>query len=961
MRKPPNNSGMRTPHSPGSSRTTSTQDRARVVGRTAELELLTDALLDPAHLPSVVLLTGEAGIGKTTVMRAVVGAARDRGFRVLATTGAAAEARLSLAGARDLVGTVALEDMTDDVPAPQRRALDVLLLRGEPGIGVPNRSAIAAAVLSLILGVAARGPVLMAIDDAQWVDPASLAIVSYALRRLAGAPIAAILSWRDTGEGKEPPFDAGREGWSVVPVGPLSIGALGSMLHEQLPEPVSRPTLRRIHETAGGNPLHSLELGRAHAEHPSAAEPGAPLRLPQTLRDLLRRRIGGLPRQSIEALRFASALAHPRVSTIERVMSAGARPAIDRAVEADVVEIEDDQIRFRHPLLRATVYELTPPDARRRIHLGLAGAVDDVEERGRHLALGTAAPDAVIAAQVEAAADLAFARGDPAAAADLAASAARLTPAGARHAEALQRRTLAEVDHRFAAGDARRTAELLDGLLAEAAAGPGRAMLLARRARVHHFADDIATSVDVLRSARAEAGDDALLVGEIEDGLAWGLMMIRSDLGAAAEHARAAAEIAERRGEPAAVAEALATLALAECLAGRPWSATIERALGLEPSAADLRVLRQPSFAYAYILSCTHAFDQARTVWLELARRAARQGDESAMPSICNHHGLVELLSGRWPEAETLLTEGSERAVETGQRPSGAALLGKRALLAAWRGDFARAREDANEALRSVAGIGFDGSNPGVAIAAGGESAIWALGHSALAEGNPGAASHWLTPLREALLAGGLREPGEMPWLGDEVEALVASNRTAEATELVETIAAIGAQVDRGFARAIANRGRGLLCGIRGDADGERAALEDAVTETAVLGIPFEHARTLLAAGLSHRRRHAWRAARETLGDAHARFEALGATAWASRAQREIARVGGRPVSTEALSPTEREVATLVAGGRTNREVAAALFLSVRTVEAALTRIYGKLGVRSRTELARTFDSPRDP
>ena len=498
-------------------------DRRPFVGRSETWDRVTGLLFGPPGRASTVVLSGDAGIGKTTLWRALVDEAREHGLTVLSTIGAEAEAQLSLAGARDLVAA-GLDDVAADLPAPQRRILRVLLLQEDPGPRPPDRGATAAAFLALITALAARRPLLLAVDDVQWLDPASAAILAYAVRRIDDAPVRVLLARRDPGDGSPPPAWVAPDRSVVVDLGPLSFGAMVAMLRDELPERIPRARLRRIHEASGGNPLYALELARA-ASPPDGRAPaaaGSPLPVPATLRELLRRRVRGLPHETTELLGYASALPRPTFSILGRAIEGDPRAALDPAIEAGIVDVDGDMLRFRHPLLGETVYELASPATRRRIHRRLAEVNDDLEEQARHLALGTDATDAEVAARVEEAARLAFLRGSPATAADLAANAVRLSPDDEADPDARRRRRLAEAEYAFAAGDSGRASAILDAVLADLSPGPERARLLARRARLHHFEDDIGTSVRVLRAALEEAGDDDRLRASIEEGLAWG-------------------------------------------------------------------------------------------------------------------------------------------------------------------------------------------------------------------------------------------------------------------------------------------------------------------------------------------------------------------------------------------------------------------------------------------------------
>ncbi len=836
------------------------------------------------------------------------------------------------------------------MPPPQRRALAVTLLREEPDGPPPEQGAIAVAVLSALRVLAAGAPTVLAVDDVHSLDPTSAMLLAYALRRLREDPVRVLLARRADEHDPLAVAELERDRVLLVRLGPLTVGALGRILLERLGETYTRPTLHRLREASGGNPFLALELARALAATAMPPAPGAALPVPKTLGELLRRRLRELEPETIETLALASALARPRLDLLEVAAERDPRPLLEPAIDAQIVEVADGRLRFTHPLFTATVYELTSDEQRRRLHGRLARAVSDPEEHARHLALATREPDQSVAQIVETAAEGAFAHGRPAAAAELAAHAHRLTPAG--HAEE-GRRALAQVDYHFAAGDTTLAATLLEELLAAAPRGPERGRLLSRRARLAHFGDDIGASVDLLRQALAEAGDDNALRADVEEGLAWGLLLARKDLAAAAAHARSAARLNEQRGDEAALAEALAVQAVLDLVLGGEWQETMARALALERATLHLRVLRHPTFANGYCLSCSDEHEQARAAFHELRRRALDQGDESGMPSILNHLALVECLAGRWEAARELADEGFELALEGGQRPTQASAGAKRALLDALRGDVDHAREKAWQALRLAGGDDVELARPEPALMRGGETAIWTLGLLELSLDRPDEAVRCLLPLCTALLAAGIEEPGEVRALPDLIEALVAVGRVDEAAELLARLESWADRLERPSTLARAARCRGLLLAAAGDSAAALSVLEDASAWHERTPIPFETGRTLLVLGTSQRRARQRRAARQTLEQALGVFDRLGAGLWSAKTRAELGRIGGRAPSSGGLTPSEQRVADLVAQGKTNREVAAALVVSVHTVEAALTQVYRKLGVRSRTELAR--------
>jgi DNA-binding CsgD family transcriptional regulator len=919
------------------------------IGRDAERGELGRWLQSPE--PPVLLIEGEAGIGKSTLWRAGVGDAEQLGIRILACTAAGSETQLAFTTLRDVFAD-AFDDVADELPPPQRRALGTTLLREESGHSPPDPGAIAVASVTALAATAADRPTLVAIDDVQWVDDASAGALSYVLRRIATARVAVLLARRRDAPGPRPlGLDAlTEEQVRILDLGPLSIGALGRILRERLGTPYPRPTLHRLHETSGGNPFYALELARALEDSSAPLRPGAALPVPGTLQALVEERLNALPGGTVEALRIVAALSRPGLEAVGRALDADPSPLLEPAVAAQVVDVDEDEVRFTHPLFAAAAYGFDPR-ARRELHGRLARVVSDPEERARHLALGTEEPDGRVAQAIEDGAALAFARGSPAAAAQLEAEARRLTPPA--EAERALRRAVAEVDFDFEAGDTAAAAELLEGLLAEAPAGRARALLLSRRARLRHFGEDIGRSVDLLYEALAEAEGDDALRGEIEEGLAWGLLLVRRDLDGAASHAASAARIAKARGDRSALAEALAAQAVTRFVTGDDsWAEPMGRAIALEDDMAGLRVLRLPSFAYGYCLSCSDRLDEAREVFSELERRARDAGDESSLPSILNHRTLIEGLAGRWDEAVAYADAGYERAVESGQHPTQVSILAKRALVAARRGDVGEARSGALSSL-SLAGADLDPSTPEQAMARGGETAIWTLGFLALSDGDPEQAHGLLGPMVDALLAAGVREPGEVRSLDDDVEALLELGLLDEAEARVRVYEEWAERLQRPSALAGARHCRGLLHATRGDGEAAIAALTVAVALHDGVPKPFERARTLLALGTQQRRARHRRAARETLGVALAGFEELGARKWTERAQAELERIGGRAPSPDGLTPTEQRVAALVSEGKSNKEVAAELVISVHTVESALTSIYRKLDVRSRTELAR--------
>ncbi|HEY3191056.1 MAG TPA: ATP-binding protein, partial [Solirubrobacteraceae bacterium] len=345
---------------------------AAVVGREAELDVIDAFLAARSALPAALVMDGPAGAGKSTLWQAAVDRAVDAGFTVLACRPAGAEAQLSYAALADLLEPH-LDAVLPALPAPQRRALEVALLLVEDA-ATPDQRAISAGTLGAVRVLARNRPVLVAIDDAQWLDPPSAEVVAFALRRLRDAPVAAVTAWRVTSPSvpaaSPPPNRAALERAFERPakqidVGPLSLGALNRLLRTRTSLEFNRRTLQRIHETSGGNPFYALELASAMARSQDTST-DEPLPLSAGLNDLLADRLKGLGSETRDALFVAAAAAQPTIDLVETALGAPAAKLLQPAMLANVIRIEGDAIEFVHPLLAAAAYNAATPEQRRR-------------------------------------------------------------------------------------------------------------------------------------------------------------------------------------------------------------------------------------------------------------------------------------------------------------------------------------------------------------------------------------------------------------------------------------------------------------------------------------------------------------------------------------------------------------------------------------------------------------------
>lgn len=905
---------------------------AGLVGRETELAAIAGFLEAEAYACAVVI-EGEPGIGKTTVWQAGVEWAESRGWRVLRGGPAESEAKLAFSSLADLLGP-ALEDVLAELPPPQRRALEVALLLEDAGGGRADRRAVAAGLLSSLRALAAGSRVVVAVDDLQWLDRSSAAALDFAVRRLREEPVALLLA-RRLGNGKtgvEHSFVSER--LLRVPIGPLGFVALNTLIHERLGTVLSRPLLHRIHELSGGNPFFALELARA----PELLEAGRAL--PPTLDVLVRGRLEALPEQTQRALLAAAAASQPTVELVDRVV--GAPNALAAAEAAHIVELIHGSVRFEHPLLASGAYTVAEPAQRREVHTELGRLVQDPEERARHLAAAATGPDEGVAAALELGATRARARGAPAAAAELSEQAAQLTPP-ARSADA-RRRTVDAGYYHFESGDSRRALVMIEEAVAQVPAGPERADALIRLARVRSYSDDLQAATDLFLQAAEEAGDDPPLRARALEGAAAQLFRRRTRLDEAVEHAKTAAAVARELGDETLLGSALGSQLLAEATLGRPEAATtLEAALALQPAAATERILAQPKWTAAIARMWWEEPSAVRQTYEELIEHGREIGDEGSLAYIYVMLAQADCLLGDFERAWRDAEAAREIAEQAGQEALVGYALAVRALSDAGRGRVAEAREAGEMALELGQRAQF---TPVLQVAGA------ALGLLELSLGRAAEAAERLAPIVEFARAEQICEPGLTRFVPDHVEALVELGRLDEAAELTDWYEANATMLGRHGALAASLRCRGLLAAAAGRVEESLGIFERALAEHELAALPFDRARTLLAFGAALRRAKRKADARKMLEDALAAFEALGAAKLVERSRAELQRIGGRRRSAE-LTATQRQIAELVSEGRSNKEVAAALFVTVKTVEANLSRIYAKLGLRSRAELAR--------
>jgi DNA-binding CsgD family transcriptional regulator len=859
-----------------------------IVAREDEVAAL-HAFLDGAgEGPAAIVLEGDAGIGKSTLWLAGVEAARERSLRVLCARPAEAEQGLAHAALGDLLGSCVAE-VLPELSTPRQRALQAaLLLDGGDGPPADSR-ALAVAVHSVLRALAERGPIVIAIDDVQWLDSSSAAALAFALRRLDGEQVRILFSRRHD---QIAPLELALPG-SIerLHVGPLSLGATQAVVRDRLGRTFPRPVMVRLHEVSGGNAFFALELARALAAAAAPLDPAQLLPVPESLEQLVGGRLRTLPEETRAALLVVAVTGAPSNSLIEAVGIAA--ETLAPAVAAQVLEPANGGVRFVHPLLASAVISNATEAERRSAHRLVA--------------------------------------------------AARSTPQN-REDDRRRRVIHAAKDH-LAAGSAERGFVLASELREVASPGRARAETLALVGELESWAaarTGIHTAVEQFRKALREPD----LPTELELVLHAYLALLTANtegLMVGEEHAREAVRLGERLGDDALRARTLATLAIVRFNQGEPESfALARRAVELARRSGDAIAIDDAAGASGHCLFWSGRIDEARVV-LDEDLRAVAQRDEPWAAEILSRLALVEARAGHL----ALAREHAERSLEMTSQYAGQDCDDPwcnlpLAHVAAYQGDEKLARELAERASADADTRGL----PGRAHLA----LLGMLDHWA---GDPVCALERFEAFDQERRAAGFSDALSIH-LADHVESLLEVGRAAAALDLLERWESESRHLGNRWALAEAVRCRGLVAANAGDVVAAVELLEEAVLLHEEVGDAFGVSRSLLVLGVTLRRARKKRRAREAIERALAGFEAMGAAAWVEKARAELGSIGGR-TREDGLTPAERRVAVLVADGRTNREVAAALFLGERTVETHLSHVYAKLGIRSRTELARTF------
>jgi DNA-binding NarL/FixJ family response regulator len=878
-----------------------------------------------------VALHGPAGIGKSALLDAVGASAAARGERVLRLRPAQTERSLPYAGIADLIAQLPAA-ATAALPPAQRAALNALRQ------GAPTRAGAAALARRLVLPqllahCARTGRVLLVLDDVQWLDPESAELIGFAMRRRPGPRVRVVAAERRPGRRRAVRLCPAPVAERAVP--PLSADDLTALLESRgLP----CRTASRLHEASGGNPFLALALGAAVPPGPA----WRPAPLPEPVRALLRERIAALPSEVIDTLLVAALATEPTATVLIRAGRADAERDLRQAAAAGAVELDGAAIRFTPAAFAEVLAEDVGAARRAVIHDELARAAVDSTDAVRHLALRSGRPDAEVACSLAAEAERAAGAGAGRTAAELYLLAADRCP----HTLAAQRLDWLVEAARTAATAG---APALAGRAAEAvlaAESPPTHRVRSRLVLIDLAGQALADMGEMFAAALVEARDDPLLVAQVRLRLTWAAM-VGGDAETAVAEAEAAVAAARLAGDPTTQSMALGAQAQIQRLRGEPhWPQTLAAALALPASEVPGWLHLAPRYMAARFAMVDDRLDEARAELLRLLAVAEQDRTGEALVEVLRSLSEVATRAARCRDALRYAHRAVAAAQQAGLSPGPTWYTAAVAELAG--GSLAAA---AGFARRGVRASEQEGDSLYL------RRNLHALGQAELRAGDTRAGVATLRRLRELDASFGAGDPLIVRWYGDLAGGLAALGEHAEAAEILTEARAAARRLGTGGGiTGYLDRATAVVLSESGHADAAVMLSAAAALHFEQVNQPIEQAHALLVQGGAERRRRRYAAARVAIGAALAIFLAAEAKPWLEQTERALAgtssAAAGTAVPDLGLTSTEARIAGLVRDGASNREIATQLYLSVKTVEATLTRVYRKLGVRSRTQLS---------
>lgn len=911
-----------------------------IVSRPDEQRAVGDFLTAAQTRASALLIGGEAGIGKTALWLDSIDRARGSGFRVLTARAGQLETAHAYTTVGDLLSEVEPEAYAG-IPDFQQTALDRVLLRADEPGPETNPRTIATAFTSVVEALAATTPTLIGVDDVQWLDSSSRSVLAYAVHRMKSRVGVLFTERRERGHGTAMSWltSVTTGGVGELDVPPLSPSGLHQLMEHKLGHSFPSPIMKRIADISGGNPLYALELARAIEADPD----GGQQVFPRTLAELVRMRIGRLSAGTLDVLLAASCVRSPTVDQLAHVTDRSADDVVallEEPEDAGIVVLDGNRVSFTHPVLARGVYVDATRARRRHWHRVWSAVEKEPESRARHLAMAATSNDQATLAVLDEAAAIVRARGAPAAAAEL------LDLAIGLGGDDPMRR-FAAAEHHLRSGDAARAQVVIEPGIAAMPPGPMRALMKFGYSVIVMHTEGYTPAAAVL----SEAVDDAADAPAVEVVVRMMLAFTHINEGvydAALEQARIALTKAEALADTALLSQALAVMAYVGFHCGLGYDeVAVSRSLELEDHDGDVPVAFRASAIHALLLAWTGRLDESVAALDALGDRLARRGSEIELAFVSYNSAMVNVWLGRYPEAIGFADDSSQRAGEIG----GDAMRGIGLAVSGWVAAHAGREEEAAGQLAAAVELAQRARTTPWWY----DMAVAGLGRLAVSAGRYADALSAFAPLLAVADAMPTVEIVRMEYLPDAVEAMIVVGRLDEADALITRLERHGAEFDRAWTSATAARCRGMWLAATGDVDAALLEVQRAMYEHERLPMPLERARTQLLLGRLQRRRRQ-RVAAETLTEARTTFEQLGSPLWAARAEAELAKTSAARRPDAELTPAEFRVAELAARGMSNRDIAAATFISVKTVESNLGRVYRKLGIRSRVELGRHIE-----
>jgi len=906
-----------------------------LLGRLPELTACKEALSGDRHHATAAIIAGSPGIGKTSLWRAVSDS-QSSGAVVLRTTGIPG-ARAGLANIADLLDPV-LDAALTLMPAPQASALRTALGQMSPEAPVTDML-LERAIVGLMRRLAPNGLVI-AVDDEQWLDEDSRRLLETAVVRLADVPVGWLISVRSEhairGLSRMLDHELGpRAAW--INLAELDDASLSELIMARFPGRWSPGVRRKIVTLAAGNPYAALEVARETVA--CGEQDGTTARVPASLAAAMGSRLRRLGHQELATVLAAALTTAPTRALLRNVMPGPVDEHIDEALRAGILHASppDPVLRFSHPLLREAAESMLTQPRRRELHRVIGAAMDDPHEAAWHLARGAEESDEELAKRLEVAALDAALRGAPARAATLARAAVGLTPD--QDSQEGWHRRLMWLGVLTAAGEFDQ-ARLNSKEWATRIPDSMRGRLNLRRADIE---TDVEEQYELLSAALDDfAGHDPMgaALAYAEASISLGFLLGR--LNQARPLAAAAIAHANATGYQPLIRGVLAANGLLAALAGEPGAADQLREVVQLPGFADAPFpYRSPETALALCHLWRGECGQARELMHAVLTEAERRGHGDDTFSAWIMLADIEWRAGNWDVAAAHAQAAVRWSKESSHGRQGPISF-VWSLVKAGYGDVEGARTLAARGLREAE------AQQDWAFAA---ACRWVLGQVELSVDDPLAALRWLDPLSDMLQTTGVGDPGCYPFTPDLIEAWAATGHLDAAADRLAWLRDAARRLDHPWARITSGRAEAVLRLAQRAPVGAIDAVGRVISEARERGLPLELGRCLLVLGTAQRKARHRREAASSLDEAIAVFGRLGAARWLELAQAQRARLA--PVADDELTPTERRVAELAAAGHSNAQIAATLFISVKTVEANLTRIYRKLGLSGRVELTR--------